>query len=340
MEREMMKKYTIIVLTAVLALMATGTAFAESESGGYAGSFLNYDLSAMALGMGGAFTAVAEGSAGIRYNPAGISGAEVTQAGFTYSKLTWDRRLNYAEIIFPLPKKAVIGLSWINAGVSDVKERDYTGAVVGDLENNQNSFNVTFGRRLIQQLALGVNVRYVQYDLSDVMASTMGIDFGAMGYFLDDDLTVGAKLGNIGSKYAWDTGDYYELSGTTYDEEFPTIFRFGAAYRFLEKSITVAADYEQDTKRDAEFRIGAEYWHFKDYVEVYEDEYTGEQLTKSVRRKFISARVGYNDGRFTFGAGIRHVVGKIFLRLDYGFATGALDGLSPDHLISLGVGLL
>ena len=331
-------KKLIIISGLLLAGLTVSYSFAGDGDGGYAGAFLNYDLSARALGMGGAYTAVAEGSAGIRYNPAGVSGAKHTNAGFTYSKLTWDRRLNYAEVLFPLPKKAVIGISWINAGVGDVKERNYTGEIVGDLKNNQNSFNVTFGRRVAEQAAVGVNVRYVQYNLANLMTSTMGIDFGVMGYFLDDNLTAGAKVANIASKYNWDTSDYYEVSGTTYDEKFPTVFRFGTAIKFLRKAITVAADYEKDDKSDGKLYLGAEYWLYKDDMEKYIDDYSDEMKTRPVRLKFLSARLGYNDGRFTFGGGIRQKIERLFLKFDYAYITGALDGLSPDHLISFGVG--
>jgi hypothetical protein len=333
-----MRKIKVIIITLVLVNAAFASSFAESENGGYAGDFLNYDLSARALGMGGAFTAVAEGSAGIRYNPAGISGAKHLHAGFTYSKLTWDRRLNYAEFLFPLPKDAVIGISWINAGVSDVKERNSRGEIQGDLKNNQNSFNLTFGRRVSKPLAIGVNVRYVQYNFANLAANTMGIDFGVMGYLLDDNLTLGAKAANLASKYSWDTGKYFETSGTTYDEEFPKVFRFGGAYRFLEKSVTVAMDFEKDNKHDGRFRMGAEYWYYKDSEEKFYDEYTDEYYTRPMKLKFLSGRLGYNDGRFTIGAGVRQRVGKLFLKFDYAFATGALDGLSPDHLLTFGLG--
>ena len=322
----------------VLIALTFASAHAESEDGGYAGSFLNYDLSAEAFGMGGAFTAVASGSAGVRYNPAGISDARHLHAGFTYSKLTWDRRLNYAEVILPLPKRAVMGISWINAGVSDVKERNSSGQILGDLKNDQNSFNLTFGRRVVEQVAVGVNVRYVQYNLANLLTSSMGIDFGLMGHFMDDDLTAGIRVANIASKYSWDTGNYYELTGSTYDEKFPIVFRLGAAYKFLEKSVTAAADFEKDDKSDGKIHLGTEYWYFKDDVEKYTDEYSGEAKTKPIKLEFLSGRVGYNDGRFTFGAGIRQRVGKLFLKFDYGFATGAIDGLSPDHLITFGLG--
>ncbi|GEM_PF-868602 len=327
-----------IVLGVLLIGLAYSSALADGENGGYAGEFLKYDFSARALGMGGAYTAVAEGSAGIRYNPAGLSGADHLQAGFTYSKLTLDRRLNYAEILFPLPKKAVIGLSWVNAGVGDVKQRNSNGEVVGDLKNNQNSFNITFGRRIIDLLAIGVNVRYVQYNYAELIASTMGIDFGAMGYFMDGDLTAGLKVSNIASKYSWDTGNYYETSGTTYDEDFPIVYRFGAAYRFLGKSITAAADYEKDTKNDGRLHIGGEYWYYTKSEESSVDDFTGEVKTKTAVRKFLSARLGYDAGSLTFGLGLRRRMGKFAIKLDYSFATGRQDGLSPDHLFTLGIG--
>ena len=333
-----MKLLKITSLYFFLAAFLATTAFAESQKGGYAGAFLNYDLSAEAMGMGGAFTAVAEGSAGIRYNPAGISEAKHLHAAFTYSSLTLDRRLNYAEVIFPLPKKAVISLSWINAGVSDVKERNSNGEIVADLKNNQNSFNLTFGRRVAQPVAVGVNVRYVQYSFAELLTTSIGIDFGVMGYFLDDDLTIGAKVANISSKYNWETANYYQTSGTTYDEKFPMLYRFGGAYRLLDKSITLAADYEGAEKGEASIHFGGEYWHFKDDVETFIDEYSGETKTRQVKLKFLSGRLGYNDGRFTIGAGARQKVGKLYLKFDYAFATGAVSGLSPDHLLTLGVG--
>ncbi len=333
-----MNKSNIIICLILLTIFCAAQSWAEEESGGYAGAFLNYDLSARAMGMGGAFTGVAEGSAGIRYNPAGICAAKHLHAAFTYSKLTLDRRLNYAEVLFPLPKQAVIGISWINAGVSDVKMRDTNGNVVGDLENNQNSFNLTFGRRVNDYAAIGVNVRYVQFNYAEMMTNAIGIDFGAMGYLLNDDLTAGFKVANFSSKYNWDSGDFYETSGTSYEEDFPIVYRFGAAYRFLEKAITVSGDYEYVEDADSKTHFGAEYWMYKNAEESYIDEYTDEVKTRPVKLKFLSGRIGLNHDRMTFGFGIRYKIDKMFAKLDYAFAAGAVDGLSPDHLITFGLG--
>ena len=80
-----MKKVFKSIFLLALSIGTIGTAFAESA--GQAGAYLKMGVGARALGMGSAFTAVADDSTASFWNPAGLAKMKKPEASFMHANL-------------------------------------------------------------------------------------------------------------------------------------------------------------------------------------------------------------------------------------------------------------
>ena len=99
----------------LILVMFCPAASGETGDGGYADAFLRLGLGARAMGMGGAFVAVADDATGGFFNPAGLVQITKRTFGASYRKMTLDRRLSYVAYNHPVRDEATISLAWINA---------------------------------------------------------------------------------------------------------------------------------------------------------------------------------------------------------------------------------
>ena len=74
---------------------------ANDGDAGQPGEFLRYGVGARALGMGRAFTAVANDASAIYWNPGGLMGLERSEFTSMYADLFYDSRFTYVAVAFP-----------------------------------------------------------------------------------------------------------------------------------------------------------------------------------------------------------------------------------------------
>lgn len=331
-------KLTPSILLPVCALVATVFAYPvrAEEDGGQPSAMLDWSVGARAVAMGSAFTATAEGPTGSWWNPAGIAQSKQDALEMALRRMSFDRQAGYVNYIHPFGREeAAMGLSWIYAGVGDVFARDIDGRLGESISDYTNAFAFTFARRFTERnaptsIALGVNLRYLQHNIANINAYTVGFDLGAQlrhrmykrGMTPEDvpnELRLGVAVQRLNQKYPWITSDYWneqgETSGSTFEERFPLIIRGGAAALFLNGRALGEVDVKVDTRQGATFHIGAE----------------------GRPHPLLALRAGLDNGNLTFGGGIEPKVssGTRFL-LDYAFAIQP-DQIDPEHVFSLGL---
>lgn len=312
----MIKKVFLIII--ILILFCITLSYADTGDGGYAGAFLRMGLGARAIGMGGAFVAVADDGFASSFNPAGLIQIKKPTFSASYRFMSLDRKLSYVSYQQQVKGDAAIGGYWINSGVKDVETRDDRGEVTGELTNYENAVTVNFAKKVVNELSLGINIRYSQYNLADLNAYTIGFDFGML-IFPREKLRIGLAVENIGMKYSWLSNKYWQefnldKIGTDTEDEFPVGFKLGGSYLLLEDKLLFSLQADKNSKQDTRFHLGAEYWGLE----------------------YLAGRFGYNDGSFTFGLGIKHKVRSMVLGFDYAFISSQVE-INPDHLLSMSV---
>jgi len=225
----------------LLATVLPGPCWAQGTSGS---QFLGIGIGARAQGMGGAFTSVADGAAGFRWNPAGLSRATGHQV--TLSHVAWLDDVSYqsAGYVLPLGVAGVLGvaleagsLSWDNdaVGVDEPAGRasDFAGSIA-------------YARPLLSGLGVGGAFKYVSSELGPDAASSYAFDVGAV-YRPSENLSLGAAVRNVGA-------------GLTYgveEDPLPAVMAVGGSYNL--KGVLVSVDLEKQNDLEAVTRVGAEY---------------------------------------------------------------------------------
>ncbi len=323
------KPFAITVAGLLLVSLAFSPALA-AEDGGYAGAPIQWGVGGRPVAMGGAYVAIADGPTGFWWNPAGIAQVRENQLETAWRAMSFDRQAGYVAFLHPFSREeAAMSVSWVYAGVKDLYEYNVDGVQGNKLSNFTNAGTFTFARRFTPVLAIGATLRYVQQNIANIDAYTVGFDLGVhMRVFQArqiegttpflSNVNVGAAIQRINQSFPWTTGDYWVQSGesgSSVNEKFPLLFRTGVAAKLWKNKALIAVDGEFSEKQDARLHVGAE-------VRPY---------------PLFALRGGIDNSEPTFGAGFETKVDKsIKLVLDYAFAVqpGPIDA---EHVFSLGV---
>ncbi len=324
------RRYKLFVIAVVGLLMMPCASSVAAEDGGYAGASTQWGVGARPVAMGGAFVAIAEGPTGFWWNPAGISQVRTNQLETAWRAMSFDRQAGYVAFLHPFSREeAALAISWTYAGVADLYSYDIDGVQGDILSNYTNAGTFTFARRFSPLLSLGATLRYIQQNIANIDAYTVGFDLGVHMQFLrprENDPTTpflsnvrfGAAIQRINQSYPWTTGDYWVQSGesgSSIDEKFPLIIRTGLAANLWKDVATLAVDAEFNEKQSTRLHIGAE----------------------ARPHPMLALRGGIDNSDPTFGAGFETKIDKtVRLVLDYAFALqpGPIDA---EHVFSLGV---
>lgn len=304
------------------ALLLFGLPFhAASQIGGLPGAYSRMGFGARGMGLGNAMTAVAIGDIIGYYNPALLPWGEYRQGGVSFGVLSLDRSLNFLSYSQPLPPQAGVSVGIINSGVSNIDGRDGDGVQTGALKTSENQAFLSFGIRTKPGLSIGVTVKFLYYHLyTDLTSSTVGIDFGLF-YPINSDLSVGATVRDINSKYKWDSSKLFNQLGGSSDDAFPRLYTVGASYRVLDSMATVSADLEFSSAKTVTARAGVEVPLIR-------------ELTFRAGIDRIDLKEKGNGVRPAFGFSVGPDIGSFAPRLHYTFV---LEPFSPSglHMISL-----
>ncbi|HBC47331.1 MAG TPA: hypothetical protein DEO84_02675 [candidate division Zixibacteria bacterium] len=325
-----------IFFALVISLIAVN-AYSD-EDAGLGGQFLRNGIGARPLGMGGAYTAIAEGPEATYYNPAGLGFNLRLGISLSYKSMSLDRHLSHAAISFPIRNEAAMAASWVNAGVGNVTGHGASQQLAGKIDNNQNAFAVSFAKAINNTFAFGGTLRYLQEKFDNLDAFAIGVDLGAKAR-IKKVILVGLTAQNLGSTMRWDSGNYWGDGGSSYNDEFPVVVRFGLAGNLLNDKFVPAIDFEKSGKMAVRFRAGAEYWLTKRLTKQVEDEYEeGKFNAVEYSSRWAGLRMGIDRGNLTFGASYAYVLKNTSMAIEYAFLVGQ-QGTSASHIFTLKVGL-
>ncbi|KPK88856.1 hypothetical protein AMJ80_10540 [bacterium SM23_31] len=197
-------------------------------------------IGARPLGMGGAFSAIANDANAMFWNPAGVVTLQRQEISTMYSDLYGIGLANsYFGYVLPVSDNHALGIDWMHLGQAD-----------DELGYRQDNFNLAYSLRLPWNISIGTKAKIIDTDIT-----LDGTSWGkSRGYGFDIGFmmrpTENLRLALVGQ----------DIGGTsvTYDNDIteevkPQKFRFGAAYSPLE-GLLLAADL------DDRIHAGAEYW--------------------------------------------------------------------------------
>lgn len=328
-----MRKIIFVLLAVSFSFVSAQPEF--TKIAGMPGAFSRLGFGARGIGMGNALSAVIDGNLVAYYNPALSAFQNGNSFQTSYSFLSLDRSLNFLSFTRkfdfgqskddPSKPRSTAGISVgiINSGVSGIEERDNQGIKTGDLSTSENQFFISVSNRFSSKLAIGFTAKFYYYKLyEDISSTNFGFDLGAV-YIINDNLTVGAAITDINTKYKWDTSDLYGQQGNITENKFPLVKRIGISYRFIEQKILAALEFENSNAGTNIIRFGAEY-------NIYENLYLRTGLNNLNLSNFdmpVKPSVGFSYSYLTDG---------ISFGVDYAFV---IEPYSPSdqHIIGVNV---
>lgn len=182
-----------------------------------------------AYGMGGAMTALAFSAGSSAYNVAGLGFAKRARLDIMSSS-AFDGDLNTVAFNFVYPfNDLLLGFDYLNQSVSDIlitgQDLNQQPIIFGTKESSTSVFNFALAKEIIEeQTVIGLNLKYISYDLISVNASALGIDFGViqkLGYGIKAGLAF-KNLFNTNINWSNNNSDYIPfklVGGLAYETE-------------------------------------------------------------------------------------------------------------------------
>ncbi|MEK7381681.1 MAG: PorV/PorQ family protein [Elusimicrobiota bacterium] len=201
-----------IKLAALLVLASQGSWAAETAS------FLDIGVGARALGMGGAYTALADDANSLYWNPSGLAKLDKREFTASHAELFESTRLDFLAYAHPTSQGTfAAGLTYLSQNKID--GRDNLGRRTAGFDASDAALSLGYARKL-EMADLGATFKYLRSHIGSSEAQGAAVDLGAKRAF--DRVSVGAALRNLGPG----------LKFQDQRNDLPLRLAVGAAYKF------------------------------------------------------------------------------------------------------------
>ncbi len=225
----------------------------------FAAAFLETGIGTRALGLGGAFSASAEGTAAAYWNPAGLAHKQSKAVQTSTQALSLDRRVS--SISFALNPRGDMGFgfAWLHASTGNIEGRTASGQRTGSIDDGSNAFLVSVGRTIGSALSVGFTMKIFDQRIEAPFAPAAtanghGFDIGAQ-YRLGKKTILGASLRNLNASLNWKVRLASQQTSST-EDALPQLIVLGVAHRPFAGTL-IGFDVESGDRTTA--HLGAEW---------------------------------------------------------------------------------
>ena len=283
-----MRRRTHIAPFLALGLLLTAAVPVQASDDGGLRSVFALGAGNRALGLGGAYAAVADDAGAALWNPAGLAGLDRRRIDFSGTNLVgmgFSER--YLSLAYPHWRHGNFSLTLRIFGVDGIEQRDDRNLLLADdLQDQELELVLAHARRLRPGLSVGGGLKLQRQSLAGYAGTGLGLDAGV----LVEPLALSGARDE--SARAWSVGlalrnlvePGIRLDAETVPD--PRAVRLGTAYRrSMGESLRglAAMDVEKTAGMDARLHLGAEV--------VYDEQ--------------AALRLGLMAGALTAGFGVR-----------------------------------
>jgi len=244
------KRVAVVILT-LLPLLA----FGQAKVGTTGLNFLKIGVGSRAVGMGEAYTAVANDASALFYNPGGMIQLTKPEAVMTLIQWPAEIKLAYFGAALPTPSlNGVVGVQvtslFTDEMIETTPERPYgTGRTftASDL-----AVGVSYSQRLTDKFSVGGTVKYLNSSLADQQANGWSADVGTFYTTGWKRISIGMVIQNFGADMKYVDSPF----------PLPIQFKFGASSTVWETdqySLLVAGEFVHPNDNLEVYHFGADF---------------------------------------------------------------------------------
>ncbi len=332
----------VLLLWIAAGLVPGATAQEVTKVGTTAAKFLSIPVGARAVGMGGAFVAVANDASAMYWNPAGIARLTRSEALFTHSDWIADINFNYAGVVMPIAGLGTVGVSFTSLGVDEMERTtiDQPEGTGQFFSAGSFALAVSYGRALTEWFSIGGNVKYVNEHIWNSAATGLAVDIGTLFTTPFRGVTLGASISNFGQKMKISgddlivQNDISPINGNnpninavlaTDEFEMPLLLRIGVAYDAIktdEHQLTLVVDAVHPNDNTESVSFGGEL--------------AGFHNTLFLRGGYKAYGAQDSEEQFTVGGGFNYHMDQ-FLTLKIDYAYEQFGRLNNVHKFAVGM---
>lgn len=316
-----MKKFIL-----VLSIFLIGTIYGQDKVGTTAAPFLGIGAGPAALGMGGAFVAVANDASALYWNPSGISRTGQNEFLFEHTNYLIGTSYNYFAGVLALDESNAIGVSvtYLDYGTEDVTTIDLPDGTGQTWTAKDLAIGLSYSRNLTDRFSIGGTAKMVLQQIWHESATGWALDAGLLYITPFNDLKIGMNISNFGTDMRMTGEDLYithdpnqSVAGSnskipaeyfTDSYPLPLLFRIGLSMDVInseENVLTLAVDALHPNDNAQSVNVGGQYaWN-----------------------KMVYARIGYksmgvtdSEEGLTFGFGLAYeIIANVTFKVDYAY---------------------
>ncbi|MDQ7817244.1 MAG: PorV/PorQ family protein [Melioribacteraceae bacterium] len=335
-----MKKINALLIISFVLFISVNAFAQTTKTGTTSAQILKLNVGPRAIGMGGAFTAIADDITAIYWNPGGTANINTNEAFFNHTSLFADIQHDFAAFATNLSGIGTIGAFISVLSMDDMKVRtiEYPEGT-GELFNyNTVVMGLNYSRYLTTNFAIGFNVKYISENLWHMNSAGFAIDIGTLYKIpVFNELRIASSISNFGTKlqlsgrdamviYPSGAGNENLVNSNIELDKFdlPLIFRFGISADVIKSGssrLTVDIDAIHPNDNSEYLNAGFEYaWN-----------------------EIIHLRAGYNslfevdsEKGLTLGFGLNYrIFEMVKAKIDYAYQD--FGRLKSVHYFSIGI---
>jgi len=195
-----------LIRTSIFVILICSILFAVDKTGTMAAKFLSTNIGSRAVGMGGAFTAVANDGSSMYWNPAGIGFNNLSKFYVNHSNWIADLAFDYFSVSLPIGKNRYLGINITSVTMGDMEVTRYGNEDTGEtFSASDHAFGLTYALNLTDRFSIGLNGKLIQEKIANNYANGIALDLGTL-FKTPYGFRLGTSISNFGPKMKM-TGD-------------------------------------------------------------------------------------------------------------------------------------
>jgi hypothetical protein len=230
--------------------------YGVNENAGTTGfNNLKIVYSARAMGMAKALTGIDGTLDALQFNPAGILNVEGKTVSSTFCSYLVGSNAGAIHALYQKSDKTTYGLllHYLNLGEMDRTEVTIHNEYVETGETFGASdiiLGASLARKINSMIDLGITLKYIRDNIDSYSASALVLDGGLVHHPLNEKITVGVSVRNLGRQLTYYTGDKVA-------EGLPFTFAAGLSYQ-LRHNLLAAVDISKVKGANMNVKAGLE----------------------------------------------------------------------------------